>query len=205
MRKIGVALSGGGYRATAWGLGAILALSDLREAGSNDDRLSTVASVSGGSVTNGFIAAGEPFNSSNSAGFDAEAARLVPRLSGRPGWFWLSLALVLVAAQGVWILDPLLGVTSLAHRLGLTAAVLIVAALLVGRRSGDLLFGHWGIWMYVGVVLVALVGVVSILLRPMAGWSRALAFAAGLVLFDAVPSDAPPWLRQVARRLRGAR
>jgi hypothetical protein len=49
---IGVAISGGGHRATAWGWGAILGLAEL---GVNRDIVS-IASVSGGSIANGVMA-----------------------------------------------------------------------------------------------------------------------------------------------------
>ena len=50
--RIGVAMSGGGHRATVWGAGTILAVSD---AGLARD-VTSVSSVSGGSITNGVIA-----------------------------------------------------------------------------------------------------------------------------------------------------
>jgi predicted acylesterase/phospholipase RssA len=64
MRSIGVALSGGGFRATAWGLGAIVGLVRARETESDAENkakrqtISTVsiASVSGGSIANAALA-----------------------------------------------------------------------------------------------------------------------------------------------------
>jgi predicted acylesterase/phospholipase RssA len=50
-RTIGVALSGGGHRATLFGLGSLLALAD---AGLNE-RIVSVSSVSGGSIANGIV------------------------------------------------------------------------------------------------------------------------------------------------------
>ena len=50
-RSIGVAISGGGHRATLWGLGVLLALVDL---GLNR-RVSVITSVSGGSIANGVV------------------------------------------------------------------------------------------------------------------------------------------------------
>ena len=52
MGRIGVALSGGGHRATIWGIGVLLYLSD---AGRQDD-VGVIASVSGGSIANGVVA-----------------------------------------------------------------------------------------------------------------------------------------------------
>ena len=55
--RIGVALSGGGHRATAWGLGVLAA---LVETSSHQDVV-TIASVSGGSITNGVVAVNGDF------------------------------------------------------------------------------------------------------------------------------------------------
>jgi len=52
MAEIGVALSGGGYRATAFGLGVLLYLADAQK---NRDVV-CVSSVSGGSIANGYVA-----------------------------------------------------------------------------------------------------------------------------------------------------
>jgi predicted acylesterase/phospholipase RssA len=56
-RHIGVALSGGGHRATAFGLGALLALID---AGVNK-RVVSISSVSGGSIANGIAMIGPDY------------------------------------------------------------------------------------------------------------------------------------------------
>lgn len=53
-RRVGVALSGGGHRATVFGIGAVLALID---SGLQDDIVS-VSSVSGGSIANGILLTG---------------------------------------------------------------------------------------------------------------------------------------------------
>ena len=52
MKTIGVALSGGGHRATVWAFGALLYLTDANQ----HRRVSTVASISGGSIANGVLA-----------------------------------------------------------------------------------------------------------------------------------------------------
>lgn len=51
--RLGVALSGGGHRAAVWSAGAALALIDMKM----NDSIVSVSSVSGGSVTNGVLAA----------------------------------------------------------------------------------------------------------------------------------------------------
>lgn len=50
--RIAVSLSGGGYRAAAFGLGSVMYLADVGLA----DRISIISSVSGGSITNAFAA-----------------------------------------------------------------------------------------------------------------------------------------------------
>jgi len=50
--RVGVALSGGGHRASVWAAGLLLYLAD---AGRNGD-IGVIASVSGGSITNGVVA-----------------------------------------------------------------------------------------------------------------------------------------------------
>ena len=52
MSDVGVALSGGGHRAALFGLGVLLYLAD---SGRNRS-VTSVASVSGGSLTNGYLA-----------------------------------------------------------------------------------------------------------------------------------------------------
>jgi predicted acylesterase/phospholipase RssA len=56
-RRIGVALSGGGHRATVFGIGALLALVDSRL---NEDVVS-ISSVSGGSIANGVAMTGPDY------------------------------------------------------------------------------------------------------------------------------------------------
>jgi predicted acylesterase/phospholipase RssA len=52
MTRIGVALSGGGHRATIWGLGVLLYVADA----DRQKDVGVIASVSGGSIANGVIA-----------------------------------------------------------------------------------------------------------------------------------------------------
>lgn len=72
--RVGVAVSGGGHRATAWALGALAA---LVETGANADVVS-VSSVSGGSIANGAVARAGDFRAHRNA--DAFAAAVAPTL-----------------------------------------------------------------------------------------------------------------------------
>jgi predicted acylesterase/phospholipase RssA len=74
--RLAVALSGGGHRATLFGLGALMYLVD---AGRQRDTVS-IASVSGGSLTNGFVGQTLDFQGVSSEGF---TTRVVKPLAGQ--------------------------------------------------------------------------------------------------------------------------
>ena len=57
-RKVAVAISGGGYRASAWGLGVLWALVNC----SVNRDVTMISSVSGGSLTNAHAAQSTPFH-----------------------------------------------------------------------------------------------------------------------------------------------
>jgi hypothetical protein len=59
--SLSVALSGGGHRASLFGLGVLLYLADV---GRNND-VTSIASVSGGSITNGYLAQRTLYNRSD--------------------------------------------------------------------------------------------------------------------------------------------
>src|SRR5262245_12087806 len=63
-RSLAVTLSGGGHRATLFGLGALMYLVDARA----NTNVTSIASVSGGSLTNGFV--GQTVNFRNSDGVE---------------------------------------------------------------------------------------------------------------------------------------
>ena len=68
--KVGVALSGGGHRASAWGVGVLAAVVD---AGLGRD-VTSVTSVSGGSITNGVVAQNVDLTTATPQEFDAGVA-----------------------------------------------------------------------------------------------------------------------------------
>ncbi len=114
---LGVALSGGGVRASAFALGALLYLVD---SGLNR-RVAVISSVSGASLTNGFLLSrGGSFAKLDVTTFDASASELIRRLTKIPvmGIPTLAVYLVLtvlgalclsIAACG-WPVEPLLPV-----------------------------------------------------------------------------------------------
>ncbi|MHC4696531.1 MAG: patatin-like phospholipase family protein [Planctomycetota bacterium] len=70
-RRLAVCLSGGGHRATLFGLGALIYLVDSEV---NHD-VTSLASVSGGSLTNGFVGQNLDFKSTASAEFEEKVAK----------------------------------------------------------------------------------------------------------------------------------
>jgi predicted acylesterase/phospholipase RssA len=106
--RIGVALSGGGHRAALFGLGALLYLAD---AGKSREIVS-VASVSGGSLTNAFLAQRIDLEADDGAGVRDVARELANRIA-LLGTVWspistkLFIALLAVALAvpfGPWLL-----------------------------------------------------------------------------------------------------
>jgi predicted acylesterase/phospholipase RssA len=83
-RHIGVAISGGGNRAALWGLGVLLYLVD---AGKNAE-VGAVSSVSGGSITNGYVAQQTELTRTDPDAFDAAMAPLVRSVAtdGHHAW-----------------------------------------------------------------------------------------------------------------------
>lgn len=76
-RTLGVALSGGGYRAAAFSLGVLLYLVD---AGHNK-AVATIASVSGGSMTNAFVALEGGYATADPGGYRKQVEPLASRLA----------------------------------------------------------------------------------------------------------------------------
>ena len=83
-RHIGVAISGGGHRATLWGLGPLLYLAD---SGKNAE-VSAISSVSGGSITNGVVAHEVDYAQTDGPTFEAKVAPLVRHVSETGLFFW---------------------------------------------------------------------------------------------------------------------
>lgn len=74
--RMGVALSGGGHRAALFGLGALLYLVDANR---NRD-VTSIVSVSGGSITNGFVAQSVDYSSVGPGEFRSAIRPLARRL-----------------------------------------------------------------------------------------------------------------------------
>ena len=114
MGDVGVALSGGGHRAALFGLGVLLYLAD---SGRNRS-VTSVASVSGGSLTNGYLAQELEYRAASPEDVHDVARRLSRQIvekgtlfGSRLTWAYLALLVVVALATvvGVWFLPlPLL-------------------------------------------------------------------------------------------------
>ena len=85
-RKIAIALSGGGHRASLFGLGVLLYLTD---AGRNRDVVS-VSSVSGGSLTNAWLAQGGDYSNLTPEELESRIVRPFARRLAHLGTLWAS-------------------------------------------------------------------------------------------------------------------
>jgi len=83
-QHIGVAVSGGGHRASMWGLGPLLYLVD---AGKNGE-VGAISSVSGGSITNGVVAHEVDYAHVSPAAFDQAVRPLVHHVAEVGLFFW---------------------------------------------------------------------------------------------------------------------
>jgi len=127
MRGVAVALSGGGHRAALFGLGVLLYLVDADKHRS----VTSVASVSGGSLTNGYVAQSVDYASVTSEEFWDLARRLTTQI-GRRGTLWAApLTWVYLALLGVAALATLVGVWLLPLGLGWRVLVFLAALLVL--------------------------------------------------------------------------
>ena len=125
-RKIAIALSGGGHRATLFGLGVLLYLTD---AGRNRD-VTSVSSVSGGSLTNAWLAQGGDYSRLTAEELERRIVRPLVRQVAHLGTLWASwttwvyivaLCIVLLTVLSVWWFPIDLFMRIVAFVLGLTA------------------------------------------------------------------------------------
>ena len=134
MAGVGIAISGGGHRAAMFGLGALLYLAD---AGKNRE-VSSIASVSGGSLTNGYVGLKADYAALDGPGFEVAVKPYARQIAqrGTVGAVWTTwayvalLILALVGAVAIWWL-PLYW----AVRLLLFLIALLVWAKLAEQRG----------------------------------------------------------------------
>jgi predicted acylesterase/phospholipase RssA len=156
-KRIGIAISGGGHRASLFGLGVLLYLVD---ADKNHDVVS-IASVSGGSLTNGFVAQSLPYATpeTDRSSFEQAVKPLVR----------------CIAQQGT-VLPPSL----------LTAAYLVLLLVVTIGTFVGVWFLPWPSWVRVASFFVALavLGVAA----NFRGWIAARAFASRLFSPSGTPT-----------------
>jgi Patatin-like phospholipase len=130
-------MSGGGHRASLFGLGVLLYLADAGKL----PEVTSVASVSGGSITNGYVAQTVDVSSAaDGTGFQAAMRPLAYQLAQRGSLFaswvtWVYLAVLVVtglaALVGPWFL-PVAGIVQFVIFL---ASLLVWAGFVASRRS----------------------------------------------------------------------
>jgi hypothetical protein len=95
-----IAVSGGGHRASLFGVGALLYLAD---SGLNAD-VTSIASVSGGSLTNGYVGAHLDYRGVTGSDFESAVKPLVKRCAVQGTVEWAPEAVALLAGIGVGLL-----------------------------------------------------------------------------------------------------
>ncbi|MHB8465053.1 MAG: patatin-like phospholipase domain-containing protein [Acidimicrobiales bacterium] len=133
---IGVAVSGGGHRATAWALGTLAA---LVETGANRQAVS-VSSVSGGSIANGVVAKAGDFRAHDRASF---IHAIMPLLR-------------VVADEGLFLTGP--QTDCYLRRVFLMAEFTVAAALALAAGLTPAAGRSWPVWAYAIVVTIGAVG-----------------------------------------------
>ena len=134
--RLAVALSGGGFRASLFGLGAMWALADLRA----NKLVASISSVSGGSITNAAIAQRTTYRLVTSEAFAVLATDLARRMTGswsiwrhRGTRIYVAVALLVVTGSFVaaaWI------ASSSQHRWWIAVAASLPVLVLAWRTRG---------------------------------------------------------------------
>ena len=151
MKKIGIALSGGGHRASIFSLGALLYLVD---SGRNVD-VKTISSVSGGSITNAFLATmPDPFNDQNPEKFEKEAAKFAKKIAGSPKWWWATVVIYLIIFS-IWLT---LSLSNFPESISSPIQMIFIPIIFIwaaafGPRSGGTFWAWWGTWFYCGILI----------------------------------------------------
>ncbi len=145
--RTAVALSGGGHRATLWAIGVLLYLTDV----GRHARVTSIASVSGGSLANAAIGHAIDYRATSPAGLEPVAAAIARRAARgtvlvRP-LTWLYLAAVagwfVLFGLGPWLTDWPLAVKVALFVLGaiIWSWLLLLRGWVAGRAFAATLFG----------------------------------------------------------------
>lgn len=137
MKGIGLALSGGGHRASLFGLGVLLYLGDVGKL----PEVTSIASVSGGSLTNGFVAQTVDLTKAqDGAAFERAMAPFAKQLAQRGTLFatqttWAYVFVLAVTGLAVLVVPWLLPLTGILQFLVFLGALLLWAELVASQRS----------------------------------------------------------------------
>ena len=175
--SFGVALSGGGHRATLLGLGALLYLADAGKGGD----VRTIASVSAGSITNAYLASLKESPLVAGETFAPHVAHLAHKIAGdRRWWVWSWVLVALIALWFVAILVRAPLTDDWLVRLAMPLAALVAVALFAGWRSGGSLWASRGTWLWLVLVAASLVPGVYLWRTAEGAWSRVGAVLVGV-------------------------
>lgn len=202
--RVSVALSGGGHRAAAWGLGALYGLLKMRDAEAAQPdgvpiEVTAVASVSGGSLTNGVVATelharGVGLDDVSLDDFRALTAALITTMAtdglipakGRTGRYVAAIVIALAAAVAALVAVTVAIFTAARGTPGFV--VLLPLWLGVGALLGlmvAVMFRKW--WLVVVVLFVATAGALTWGFlgdtHGDAAWIAVVALAVGVVGF----------------------
>jgi predicted acylesterase/phospholipase RssA len=188
MTGIGVSLSGGGHRASLFGLGVLLYLVEADKQGD----VSSISSVSGGSITNAYVAQTLELRETTSDAFRKQIAPLATQLAQRGTLQWRSpgrrfkvlAATLLLATAGIWAIPELSRPTRYAiHLLALALVALPLSWWLFATALGR----AYGVVLVVGLAAVALPPWAFDWPAPLdAGILRLVMFIAGLAVWVAL-------------------
>jgi predicted acylesterase/phospholipase RssA len=150
---VGIALSGGGHRATLFALGALLYLAD---AGLNAG-VRTIASVSAGSIANAYLGLTKPgFRTQTSETFEEHVRSLAVRLAGNRSWWTATWAAVFMMV--VWFFFVAC-FTALDEgwrwRVLFPMVLMLATAVLAGPQSGGSLWAWRGTWIWFVLLVVS--------------------------------------------------
>jgi predicted acylesterase/phospholipase RssA len=140
MARIGIALSGGGHRATIWGIGVLLYLADA----SRQQDVGVIASVSGGSIANGVVAHEMDYASTSPDELRAKLRPLLHHVAYTGLFFWgpstNAFVITVFVLLGLGALGTLAGlVLAFIGGIGVWPGVVLLASLLV-LTAGALAF-----------------------------------------------------------------
>jgi hypothetical protein len=140
--RVGVALSGGGHRASVWAAGLLLYLAD---AGRNGD-VGVIASVSGGSITNGVVAQQMDYRQARTDEVRDGLGPLLHHIAYTGLFFWgpstNRYVITVLGVLGLGLLGFLAGlVMAFITGIGIAAGIVLVASLIV-LAAGVVIFAR---------------------------------------------------------------